>query len=57
MLEAFLEELDAGRRTLARGQVQEFLNEQMAGHSWEARVQERLEEEQAAGRRTSSKFG
>jgi len=51
------EELDAGRRTLARGQTSEFGEEVEAGRCRDDRVRARLELEQAAGRRTSAKFG
>src|SRR5262249_59203711 len=51
------EELDAGRRTLARGQTSEFGEEVEAGRCRDDRVRARLELEQAAGRRTSGKFG
>jgi len=51
------EELDAGRRTLARGQTSEFGEEVEAGWCRDDRVRARLELEQAAGRRTSAKFG
>src|SRR5215472_121332 len=51
------EELDAGRRTLSRGQTSEFGVEVEAGRCRDDRVRARLELEQAAGRRTSAKFG
>jgi hypothetical protein len=48
-------EVTAGRECLARERTLEFTEEVTAGQSWAARVQVRLEEEQAAGRRTAAR--
>jgi len=49
------DEQSAGRQCLARGRPEEFAAEQDAGRRWDARARERLELEQEAGRRASSK--
>jgi len=50
----FEEELEAGRRRIARERTLEFEEEQDAGRCWAARARARLELEQEAGRRTAS---
>lgn len=49
------EEMEAGRRCLARGRPEEFAAEQAVGRNWAERAQARLELEQDAGRRASAK--
>jgi hypothetical protein len=48
------EEIDSGRRALARGRPETFFEELNAGTE---RAQKRLELEQEQGRRTSAKWG
>jgi hypothetical protein len=50
------EEVEAGRKCLARGRPEDFAAEVDAGRDWAARARARLEAEQEAGRRTSAKL-
>jgi hypothetical protein len=55
-MDKFVAEMDAGRRSADRQRPEEFTQEVEAGRDAVARVQERLAEEQEAGRRAAAKF-